>query len=522
MRFSTGAVTATLLLVVCCQQISSFSPLQHPPTSASFAKKRRISPSFLQSTVVPNGSPFQIETTNEGPANGAVHTVTIDIGDDAPSIVIQTGKIGRQAAGAVTVTRGDTVLYATAARDEKPKEEIDFLPLSVEYCERFSSAGITSGSYNRRDGRPAEHEILTCRLIDRPIRPLIATGWRHETQLLSWVLSYDSNRSCEPLAIIASAASLYISDIPLSKPIAAAMVGYVDGELVLSPTNEQMERSRLQLVVAGTKDAVLMIEGAADFLPESKMIEAVKLGQEAIQKICDALEALGDLVGVQKNYSTIQTPPEGLQGRVDELFTDRVDTMFAMEENKEAMGEVMSGLSKAVVNELEEEFPEQQIAIKGAFKDLLCRRMYTRAKETGMRCDGRKLNEVRRLDMEAGFLPRVHGSALFSRGETQTIATVTLGDSGMKQKIDRLDGQEQKRFYLQYTFPPSCVGETGRVGQPGRREVGHGNLAERYELWLLFQALVRSIILTLWAIIAPWLPRFRTKRVFLTLFALNH
>lgn len=327
--------------------------------------------------------------------------------------------------------------------------------------------------------QPAEHEILTCRLIDRPLRPLIADGWRHETQLLSWVLSYDGIRSCDPLAITAAAAALWISDVPLSKPVAAAMVGHVDGQLVLNPTNEQMERSRLHLTVAGTKDAVLMIEGAADFLPEETMVEAVTFGHEAIKVLCAGLEDFGKAVGREKKYDTIVHPPEGLQEAVDRYAEDVMEMYTSVAENKDEEGKKMKELQNRVLESLEEAYPEQESAIKGAFKDLLCRKMFELAKSTGKRCDGRGLDEVRRIDSETGILPRVHGSALFTRGETQSIATATLGDSGMKQKIDSIDGGDSKRFYLQYTFPPSCVGETGRTGAPGRREVGHGNLAER-------------------------------------------
>jgi polyribonucleotide nucleotidyltransferase len=427
---------------------------------------------------------FTIETIQRGPnVPGPVQRVTFHSipGQEkgvAP-LVLETGKIGRQAAGAIELTRGDTVLYATAARDPSPKDNIDFLPLSVEHQERFSSAGLTSGAYNKRDGRAAEHEILTCRLIDRPLRPLIQNGWRHETQLLSWVLSYDGVRSCDPLAITASAAALYISDVPLTKPVASVMVGFVNGQLIVNPTNAQMEISRLDLTVAGTKDGIMMIEGAADFLPEATMIQAVKLGHDAIIGLCEGIEALGKLAGKGKKLDTIKPPVDGLQERVDELFTDRVDAMYASGTKKKEAGTLMSELQVAVVVELAEEFPGEEIAIKAAFKDLLCLRMFVLGKEKGLRCDGRQLDQIRHLDMEAGFLPRVHGSALFTRGETQTIATATLGDSGMRQKIDKIDGTEVKRFYLQYTFPPSCVGETGRVGAPGRREVGHGNLAER-------------------------------------------
>jgi polyribonucleotide nucleotidyltransferase len=422
-----------------------------------------------------------ITTTNDGPASAPVTTLTVHLGKPGhpEPLVFQTGKIGRQAAGAVTLTRGDTILYNTASRDSKPKETIDFLPLSVEHQERFSSAGLTSGSYNRRDGRPAEHEVLTCRLIDRPLRPLIADGWRHETQILSWVLSYDGERSCDPLAITASAAALYISDVPIEKPVAAANVGYIDGQFVLNPTNEQMEKSSLHLTVAGTKDAVLMIEGAADFLPEDVMIEAVSFGHEAIQTICVALEEFGEAVGKEKNYSTLIKPAEGLQEEVNDTLGEKVEQLWNEEGKKDDLSTSMSALSKEAWSLFEEKYPENKNEVMKCYKNLLSKKMYQKAKSTGVRCDGRKLDEVRQIDIETTMLPMVHGSALFTRGETQAIATTTLGDSGMKQKIDKLDGLWKKRFYLQYTFPPSCVGETGRVGAPGRREIGHGNLAER-------------------------------------------
>jgi polyribonucleotide nucleotidyltransferase len=432
-------------------------------------------------------SHFSIDVSNTGPADKPVHTLTIDSlpgcsADDEP-IVIQTGKMGRQASAAITLTRGETILYATAARDNSPKEGLDFLPLSVEHQERFSAAGLTSGGYNKRDGRPNEHEILTCRLIDRPLRPLVAEGWRHETQLLSWVLSYDFKRSCDPLAITASATALYLSDVPLTTAVAAVMVGYHQetDTLMLNPTHEEMKNSTMQLIVAGSKNGVLMIEGTAEFLPEEIMVRGVEFGHKAIQAICEAVEALGTKMGIEKKTDTLVIPPPGLQERVNELMTERVDTVYAGGGTKITQGPKLYALKDELVEFLQQENEEYTTNdIASTYKELLIKRMFHKAKTTGKRCDNRGLEEIRRLDMDHGILPSVHGSALFTRGETQVLATATLGDSGMRQKIDKLDGTLEKRFYLQYTFPPSCVGETGRTGAPGRREVGHGNLAERY------------------------------------------
>lgn len=378
---------------------------------------------------------YELEKDTSGPGGADVHRLIIkslpgqkEDEEHGHPLVIETGKIGRQAAGAVTLTRGDTVLYATASRDDSPKEGLDFLPLSVEHQERFSSVGQTSGGYNKRDGRPAEHEVLTCRLIDRPLRPLIADGWRHETQLLSWVLSYDGSRSCDPLAIIASSTALYISDIPLTKAVAAAMVGYdkENDQLILNPTHKEMETSDLQLIVAGTKDAVLMIEGAANFLPEETMARAVKFGHDAIRAICEAVEDFGEAIGLEKKFDTLLKAPEGLQERVDELATEKVDAMYALGGTKTTQGPVKRVIQDEVIAALsgtDEEEGFSPADIKNAFKDLLCRRMYHLGSTTGKRCDGRDLDEIRHLSMEAGILPRVHGSALFTRGETQVVAT---------------------------------------------------------------------------------------------------
>ena len=359
---------------------------------------------------------------------------------------------------------------------------MDFVPLSVDYQERFSSVGATSGGYNKRDGRPGEKEILTSRIIDRPLRPLVDSRWRHETQLLSWVLSFDGKKSTEAMAICASSAALYLSDVPIETPVSGVEVGYieVDGSMqfVVNPTNEQREVSKLHLTVAGTERAVLMIEGSADFLTESEMIEAIQVAHKEIKNICRAMVEFRKIAGRESYRDSLVTPSEGITTRVKELMTDDVNDAYSSVDKSDQVYKIDRAYEK-VVEVLETEFPAEEGAIKGALKDLFSSRMYELAKVESRRVDGRGMDQVRPIDVLTGFLPRVHGSALFTRGETQAIATTTLGDKGMAQKVDTIEGLNNKRFYLQYTFPPSCVGETGRVGAPGRREVGHGNLAER-------------------------------------------
>lgn len=381
-----------------------------------------------------------------------------------------------------------TVVYSTCARDNEPKSMIDFAPLSVEYQERFSSAGMTSGGFRKREGAPAEHEILVSRIIDRPLRPLICDGWKHETQLLNWVLSYDGKRGLEALGATAASAAMFISDVPLMKSVAQVQVGLIDDTFIINPTNEQMAASRLNLIVAGTKDAVLMIEGAADFLPEKTMIEAVSLGHSVIGTLCDGLDAFQAVVGKPKKLDTIPSPIEGLQEAVEALMTERVDASMEIrgtKKEREAESSPGGAMYVYCIEEIKKEFTEDEYgpgitnAIKASLKKLVSNRMYNKARVESKRMDGRALDEIRKIDIDKDIFPGVHGSALFTRGESQTIATATLGDKGMRQRLEKVEGKAFKRFYLQYSFPPSCIGETGRVGGVKRREVGHGNLAER-------------------------------------------
>jgi len=440
----------------------------------------------LDEPVPPAGHSIESKETDTGP----VHTLTVHLGQPGhpDPLTFETGRIGRQAAGAIFLSRGDSIVYATCARDDEPKSMIDFAPLSVEYQERFSSAGMTSGGFNKRDGRPQEHEILVSRIIDRPLRPLICDGWKHETQLLNWVLSYDGERGLEALGACAASAAMYISDVPLMKAVATVQVGMINDTLIVNPTNAQMAVSELNLIVAGSKDAVLMIEGAANFLPEATMIEAVSLGHSVIGTICDGLDAFRETVGKTKKLDTIPPPIEGLQDAVNALMTKRVDASMELRGSKkerEAESSPGGAMYLYCIEEMKKQYTEEEYgpgitnAIKAALKKLVSNRMYNKAKVESKRMDGRALDEIRKIDIEAGMLPGVHGSALFTRGESQTIATATLGDKGMRQRMEKVEGREMKRYYLQYSFPPSCIGETGRVGGVKRREVGHGNLAER-------------------------------------------
>ena len=440
----------------------------------------------LTEPVPPAGHSIESKTTK----TGTVHTLTVHLGQPGhpEPLVFETGRIGRQAAGSILLTRGDSIVYSTCARDNEPKSMIDFAPLSVEYQERFSSAGMTSGGFNKRDGAPSEEEILVSRIIDRPLRPLICDGWKHETQLLNWVLSYDGKRGLEVLGATGASAAMFISDVPLMKSVAQVQVGRVDDTFIVNPTNQQMAASSLNLIVAGTKDAVLMIEGAANFLPEATMIAAVSLGHSVIGTICDGLTEFQKVAGKPKKLDTIPAPIDGLQEAVNALMTERVDASMEIrgtKKEREAESSPGGAMYIYCIEEMLKEFTEEEYgpgitnAIKGSLKKLVSNRMYNKAKMESKRMDGRALDEIRKIDIEADIFPGVHGSALFTRGESQTIATATLGDKAMQKRVENVAGRGFKRYYLQYSFPPSCIGETGRVGGVKRREVGHGNLAER-------------------------------------------
>jgi len=396
-------------------------------------------------------------------------------------ISFETGKIAKQAGGAVLVRQGETLVFSTACAAPKPDPEVDFLPLKVDYQEKFFSAGKTLGGFIKREGRPTEREILTSRLIDRPLRPLFEEGYYNEVQVLAYVWSYDGENLPDPLAICAASAALVISDIPLLKPVAGVRVGFVENAFVINPTLEEMRSSKLDLVLAGTDDAILMIEGYCDFLTEEQVLEAIETGHKAIKTICEALKEWQSEVGKAKNRETLRILPHELINEVENLSADALRTAIRTP-NKLAREESISTIEEKVLEHL---VPKDgsgaytAIAVKAAYKQISSKFMRHLILEEGIRADGRGVKDIRAIDVEPSILPRAHGSCLFTRGETQTMAVCTLGGESMGQRFEDLNGEGLARFYLHYFFPPFSVGETGRIGAPGRREVGHGKLAER-------------------------------------------
>lgn len=460
-------------------------------------------------------------------AAAAPHTLKIPVGDR--HIVVETGHIGRQASGAVTVTDGETMIYTTTCLADVPSEPSDFFPLNVNYQERFSAAGRTSGSFFKREGSPKDREVLVCRLIDRPLRPTMPKGFFYETQILSWVLSYDGLHPPDSLAITAAGIAVALSEVPNTEPVAGVRIGLIGAQFVVNPTTKEMEGSKLDLMLAGTGTAILMIEGYCDFLPEEKLLEAVQIGQDAVRAICEEIEVLVKKCGKPKMLDAIKLPPPELYKHVEEIAGDELVEVLQIK-NKVPRRKALSSLENKVLSILtekgyvskgetvasteitpkllEEEEEDEEVVVDGevdegdihikpvswmpipsffsevdvklVFKEVSSKYLRRRIVEGGKRSDGRTPQEIRVIHTRCGILPRAHGSALFTRGETQALAVVTLGDKKMAQKIDNLvDEEEFKRFYLQYTFPPSCVGEVGRAGAPSRREIGHGTLAER-------------------------------------------
>lgn len=406
---------------------------------------------------------------------------TLSVLINGQEIIFETGKIARQAGGAVFVRCGETFVFSTACAAPKADPTTDFLPLRVDYQEKFSSAGKTLGGFIKREGKPSEREILISRLIDRPLRPLFEEGYYNEVQVLTYVWSYDGVHSPDPLAICAASAALVISDIPLIKPVGAVRVGYLEGKFVVNPTIEQQKNSKLDLMIAGTEDAVLMIEGFCDFLTETQVLDAIALGHESIKLICQTLKKWQSKVGKPKNHETLRLIPKELYHEVEAIANPILEKALRISEKKKREDELAT-VNQAVNEALFPEGAEPKYSVQDvnyvikAVSSKMMRRMIL---NENIRSDGRKSTEIRPIDVEQGILPRAHGSSLFTRGETQALAVCTLGGEGMAQRFEDLEGEGARRFYLQYFFPPFSVGEVGRIGAPGRREIGHGKLAER-------------------------------------------
>jgi polyribonucleotide nucleotidyltransferase len=401
---------------------------------------------------------------------------SVKVGDK--TVTIETGRIAKQAGGSVVITCGDTVLLVTACGAQDPRPGFDFLPLTVDYVEKTYAAGKVPGGFFKREGRLRDNEVLTSRLIDRPCRPLFPDGYRCEIQVIATVLSIDKENPSDVLALTGASAALHISPIPWDGPVAGVRVGRVDGKLIANPTYAELEQSDCELMVAASKDAVVMVEGECSEMTEDELTEALFFAHEAAQGQITLIEKIREAVGKAKWTFEPHKRDENIDRRVGELMAAKVREACNIPEKHARYGRFKE-LRKEAVAALSEEFPEQEKDISKAFGSLQTNTIRQLVLKDGLRVDGRDTTTVRPINIEVGWLPRTHGSSLFTRGETQAIVTATLGTSQDEQKLDLLTGEHWKRFLLHYNFPPFSVGETKMLRGPGRREVGHGTLAER-------------------------------------------
>jgi polyribonucleotide nucleotidyltransferase len=408
-----------------------------------------------------------------------IHRVQLDWG--GRKLVLETGKIARQADGAVVATYGETKVLATVVAAKQPREGVDFLPLTVDYQEKFYAAGRIPGGYFKREGRPTEKETLVSRLIDRPVRPLFAEGWRNETQVIVTTLSHDLENDPDVLAMIAASAALTLSGAPFMGPIGAARVGFVNNEYVLNPLLDEMTESQLDLVVAGTQDAVLMVESEAKELSEDVMLGAVMFGHRHFQPVIDAIIKLAEKAAKEPRELQV-ADTSALEKEMLGLIESDLRAAYAIANKMERHKAVDAAKTKVMARFCPEgaensPYPAQQVA--SVFKNIEAKIVRWNILDSGRRIDGRDVKTVRPIVSEVGVLPRVHGSALFTRGETQALVVATLGTGEDEQWVDALQGTYKETFLLHYNFPPFSVGETGRMAGPRRREIGHGKLAWR-------------------------------------------
>ena len=391
-----------------------------------------------------------------------MHTRNISVGRHTLSI--ETGRLAKQADGSVIVRSGDTMVLVTACAASNPREGIDFLPLTVDYREYTYASGRIPGGFFKREGKATEKEVLTSRFIDRPIRPLFPSGWRHETQIIAFVISADTDHDSDVLAITGASAALALSSIPFTRTIAGVRMGLVDGEYLVNPTFEQRRKSSLDLIVAGSKDAIVMVEAGAKEVSEDVILQALDLAHVAIKEIIAGIESLAKEVGKAKRQFAVKEIPADIHREVEAKALAPLTEAMLIKDKLENYSKVDQVLADLLASIPEDE-AEKRSAAKHVFKDLKEKVMKDEALERGRRLDGRKFDEIRAITIEAGVLPRTHGSTVFTRGETQALVTVTLGTADDQQKIEMVDGETWKRFMLHYNFPPFSVNE---VAVPAR------------------------------------------------------
>ncbi|MBK7705327.1 MAG: polyribonucleotide nucleotidyltransferase [Acidobacteria bacterium] len=404
---------------------------------------------------------------------------SIKLGDG--ELTVETGKVAKQADGSVVVTYGDTMLLVAAVSTNSPREGIDFFPLTVEYRESTYSAGRIPGNYFRREGRPSEKEVLTARLIDRPCRPLFPDGYKNETQVVANVISADELNDPDVLAITGASCALYLSDIPFENPIAGVRIGLVDGKYIINPSYDDRRESQLNLVVAGTEEAIVMVESEAKEVSETIMVEALMLAHKEIKRLCLWQRELFKALDIKKREFNAPALDEEISAEVEKNFSQKLrEALDTTGKDKLASYAAVDALKKEVVESYQDDQAEKRAMaskVFGALKEKIFREDILGNRR---RPDGRRFSEIRPISCEVGWLPRVHGSSLFTRGETQAIVTATLGTKMDEQYMDDIEkGEVRRRFMLHYNFPPYSVGEVGRFGSTSRREIGHGNLARR-------------------------------------------
>jgi polyribonucleotide nucleotidyltransferase len=412
-----------------------------------------------------------------------MHNVNLqkrDVQIGSRTLSIETGKLAKQADGSVVVRSGDTMVLVTACHAASPREGIDFLPLTVDYREYTYASGRIPGGFFKREGKPPEKEVLTSRLIDRPCRPLFPSGWRYETQIIAMLISADTENDGDVLAITGASAALALSEIPFEKTIAGVRVGIVDGNYVINPTFDERKKSTLDLIVAGSADGILMVEAGAKEVTEPQVVGALEAAHDAIKKLVVAIDELKAVAGRKKLVLDVKHPDAAFQAEAEAKMLGPLAGAMRIKDKLASYGTVDSVLSDFVSALPADELAAQRKAeAKHLFHGLKEKVLRDEVLERGHRLDGRKFDEIRPIWTEVGVLPRVHGSVVFTRGETQALVSCTLGTADDEQKVEHVSGEYYKRFMLHYNFPPFSVGEVGRFTGPGRREVGHGALAER-------------------------------------------